>query len=110
MAAKASPASAPTTDQSLGDQVIDLRSAGKSFAAIATSIGVERKLDAFRLLLEGIAGRKPAEQKKLRAAEAKRLDILEARARENTDEAARDRTLASIGKLRQQIAGAAKLK
>lgn len=95
-------------DPQLGDQVIALRSEGKSFGSIAKAIGVERKLDAFRLFLDGIAGRKPAEQKKLRAEEAKRLDALERRARENTDVDARDRALASIAKLRKQITPARK--
>jgi hypothetical protein len=89
----------------IGDKVIELRSAGKSFASIATEVGVERKVDALRLFLEAIDTRPAEEQVALREAENKRLDALERKTRKQDDEAARERGLASIVKLRDYIAG-----
>lgn len=99
----------PTAKQSdehdaLGDQVIALRSEGKSFASIAKTIGVERSLDAFALFVSAVAGRSPSEQKRLRAEENVRLDTLERRTNRHADEGERDRKLASIAKLRQRLA------
>jgi hypothetical protein len=101
-----SPSAAKPSAEELvvGDRVIALRSEGKSFAAIAKTIGVERSLDAFRLFLDAIARRPPAERKKLRAEENKRLDVLERRLRQNDDADQRDRKLASMNKLRQRLA------
>jgi hypothetical protein len=103
--AAAKPKAAKVTEHELGDQALALRSDGKSFGSIAKSIGVDRKVEAFRLFVEALDRRPAAEQKKLRAAEIKRLDQLETRTRENDDAVARDRALASIAKLRHRIAG-----
>jgi hypothetical protein len=46
-----------------------MRSEGKSLAAISKEIGVERSIEAFKLLVAAINRRSPAEQKKLRAEE-----------------------------------------
>jgi hypothetical protein len=81
-----------------------LRSGGKSFAEIAKSVGVERSLQAFTLFVEAVAARPPSEQKRLRAEENGRLDSLEQRTQRHPDEAARDRKLASIRKLRHRLA------
>ena len=91
-------------EQALGDQVIALRSEGKSFAAIAKTIGVKRSLDAFTLFVSAVAAQSPAEQKRLRAEENGRLDTLEQRTQRHPDETERDRKLASIRKLRQRLA------
>jgi hypothetical protein len=96
--------STATGDDHLGDQVIALRSEGKSFGSIAKSVGVERSLEAFIVFVDAIARRSPAEQTKLRAEENGRLDALEQRTRRNTDVAERDRKLASIRKLRDRLA------
>lgn len=102
-AAESSSASAPSA-QDVGEKVIALRSEGKSFAAIAKAVGVERSLEAFGLYVEAVTHRPPAEQTKLRAQENKRLDVLERRTRDTADPTARDRKLASIRKLRQRLA------
>jgi hypothetical protein len=94
----------------LGDRVLDLRAAGKSFGSIAASIGVERKVDALRLFLDAIDTRPPAEQVALRAAENERLDALERKLRDTADAEARDRGLASIVKLRDHVDGKRKKK
>ena len=98
------PKSKRTTDeQAVGDRVIELRSGGQSFAAIAKSIGVERSLEAFTLFVSAVATRSPKEQERLRAEENGRLDSLEKRTKRHPDEAARERKLASIRKLRQRL-------
>ena len=100
-----SSASTPSAEElGVGDRVIALRSEGRSFAAIATTIGVGRSLDAFGLFVEAVARRPAAQRTKLRAEENKRLDVLERRMRQNGDPAERDRKLASVGRLRQRLA------
>ena len=104
-AAGSSSKPAPSTEElGVGDRVIALRSEGKSFAAIAKTIGVERSLEALGVFVDAIARRPPAEQTKLRAEENERLDALEGRLRQNGDVDERDRKLASVRKLRQRIA------
>lgn len=99
------PTAKPSSEQdALGDQVIALRSDGKSFASIAKTIGVERSLDAFALFVSALADRSPSEQTQLRAEENLRLDTLERRTMRQSDEVERDRKLASIAKLRQRLA------
>lgn len=87
----------------VGERVIELRSDGKSFAAIAKSVGVDRSLEAFGLYVDAVSRRPPADQKKLRAEENGRLDALERRTRKQADDAARDRKLAKIERLRQRL-------
>jgi len=94
----------PAAAQLVGDQVIALRSDGKSFAAIAKTIGVNRSLEAFTLFVEAVAARPASEQTKLREEENGRLDTLERRTKRHPDEAERARKLAAIRKLRQRLA------
>ena len=97
-------ATAPSVDkQQLGDQVIALRSEGKSFASIANTVGFERSVEAFALYLNAVSARSVPEQKKLRLEESKRLDELERRARANADPGERDRKVASIDKRRRRL-------
>jgi hypothetical protein len=88
----------------LDDRVIAMRSEGKSLAAISKEIGVERSIEAFKLLVAAINRRSPAEQKKLRAEETGRLDALEKRVSRRPDELDRARKLKSIAKLRARLA------
>ena len=107
MSGRVKPATAPkrpTKEQSVEDRVIALRSDGESFAAIAKTVGVARGLDAFALFVDAVSRRSPSEQTKLRAEENGRLDNLERRTRRRTDDAERDRKLASIRKLRERLA------
>jgi len=94
-----------TDSEGLGQKVLDLRTAGKSFGSIAATVGVERKVDALQLFLNAIETRPAEEQVALRAAENARLDALEQRLREHTDAETRDRGLASVVKLRDYIEG-----
>jgi len=94
---------ATTTPAGVGDKVLELRTAGKSFGSIAKAVGVDRKVDALHLFLEAIDTRPADEQVELRAAENARLDELERKTRENEDATARERGLASIVKLRDYI-------
>ena len=101
------PASAPSADHALvGDRVIELRSEGNSFAAIAESVGLERSLDAFGAFVAAVAARPAAEQTRLRAEENTRLDTLERRIQQQPDGADRDRRIASVRKLRQRLSPA----
>ena len=98
-------AATPSAEQlRVGDRVIVLRSEGSSFTAIAKTIGVERSADAFGMFLDAVARRPPAEKRKLRAEENKRLDVLERRLRQNGDADQRDRKVALLLKLRQRLA------
>jgi hypothetical protein len=109
-----SPSSSPprrtrtkSTDQeTIGERVIGLRSNGKSFAQIAETVGVKRSVDAFGLFVDAVAARPKADRSKLRAEENARLDTLESRMQRITDVDQRDRKLASVGRLRQRLAGA----
>jgi len=97
----------PTPDPvsaEIGDQVIALRSAGKSFSSIAQDVGVARSLEAFGLFVSALSSRSPAEQKKLRAEENKRLDGLERRLSRIEDPKSRERKLAAVKGLRQRLA------
>jgi hypothetical protein len=87
----------------VGDRVIELRSNGKSFSAIAKSVGLDRSLEAFGAFVAAVAKRSPAEQTKLRAEENARLDTLEQRIQKQPDGADRDRRIASVRKLRQRL-------
>ena len=100
-AAKASPS---PDGASVGDQVVTLRSEGKSFGSIARTVGVAKSLDAFGLFVETIAARPPRERERLCAEENKRLDVLQRRTAKLTDDAERTRKLASVEKLRQRLA------
>lgn len=105
MTARSKPSpTAGASEPSVGDRVITLRSEGKSFASIAKVVGADRSLEVFGMFVDAMLRRTPAEQTKLRAEENKRLDILERRTRTTSDPDARDRKLAAIRKLRQQLA------
>jgi hypothetical protein len=97
-------AKAPKPDARV-ERVLELRSAGKSFATIATEVGIDRKVDALHLFLKAIDTRPADEQVVLREAENRRLDALEAKTRANDDVAARERGLATIVKMRDYVAG-----
>jgi hypothetical protein len=98
--------SARTADQEIvGDRVLAMRSEGESFGHIAEAVGVQRSVDAFGLFVDAV-GRRPArERSRLRAEENARLDVLERRLQRIGDVGQRDRKLASLAKLRQQLAG-----
>jgi hypothetical protein len=102
---RAQSSSSAREQQHVGDRVVALRSEGNSFADIAKSVGVERSRDAFGLFVDAVALRPVAERAKLRSQENARLDALEARLRRIGDVDQRDRKLASLGKLRQRLAG-----
>ncbi len=86
------------------ERVISLRSEGRSFAAIAKAIEVERSSDAFGAFIAAIARRPADEKAKLRAEEAARLDKMEGRVLSSDDVEGRDRKLATVRKLRQRLA------
>jgi hypothetical protein len=106
--ASSPPAPTSTTSaeqEAVGERVIALRSDGKSFAQIAKAVGVDRSVDAFGLFVDAVALRPTADRSKLRADESDRLDALERRMQRIDDLDQRERKLASLGKLRQRLAG-----
>jgi hypothetical protein len=102
---KAKASTASTEQRKIGERVIALRSEGNSFSEIAKTVGVKRSQDAFALFADAVARRPVAERPELRAQETVRLDALERRLQRIGDADQRDRKLASLGKLRQQLAG-----
>jgi hypothetical protein len=89
----------------VGEQVIALRSEGNSFADIAKTVGVKHSRDAFNMFVGAVQQRPVRQRTKLRAEESARLDVLERRIRRNSDAEQRERKLASLGKLRELLAG-----
>jgi hypothetical protein len=61
------------------DQVLALRSAGRSFGAIANAVGMARGRDALEAFHRALRRRDPAEQVDLRADELRRLASLSTR-------------------------------
>jgi hypothetical protein len=100
-----SKSAAAAEQRKVGDRVLALRSDGKSFAEIANTVGAEHSVEAFGLFVEAVARRPVRERSRLRAEENARLDVLERRLQRIDDVGKRDRKLASLGKLRQQLAG-----
>jgi hypothetical protein len=91
-------------ERALEDRVVALRSEGKSFASIATEVGIDRGIEVFAVFAAAVARRPPDEQERLRAEENVRLDTLERRVNRRPDELDRRRKLASIAKLRKRLA------
>lgn len=87
----------------VGDQVVALRSEGKSFASIAKTVGVDRSIKAFELFVAAAAKRPTRERAQLRADENRRLDALERRNAKITDDDTRKRRQAALVKLRAQL-------
>jgi hypothetical protein len=93
----------PGGAETVGAQVVALRSSGKSFPAIAQALNVGN-VEAFSLFIDELGRRSPEEQAGLRAEESSRLDELERRARLHADADLRARRLASVKKLRRRLA------
>ena len=99
------PGTKKTDDRvAVGERVIEWRSEGKSFAAIAKMIGVKRSVDAFGEYVDAINRRPKSARAQLRADESSRLDALEQRTRRRSSGDELDRKLASLAKLRARLA------
>ena len=88
------------------DEVVKLRSSGKSFATIAKTLGLDTSRDALAAFNRGIRTRPVADLAKLRAAEMKRLDGLATRVRARTQELGADdiaRRLKRVDRMRTDL-------
>jgi hypothetical protein len=103
--------SAPATDPARDavaakdNEVVQLRSSGKSFMSIARTVGLDSSRDALAAFNRGIRSRPARELAELRAAELKRLDVLAKRVSAQSELSADDisRRLKSVARLRTDL-------
>lgn len=86
-------------------QAVELRSTGKSYAAIARALGLDNSRDAVAAFNRGIRAKPVAELARLRVAEGERLDLLARRmkAREELGPADMAQRLKRVESLRAQL-------
>jgi len=72
------------------DRVVEMRTAGKSFATIARAVGLDSARDALAAFNRGIRSRPAKELATLRKAELKRLDTLAKRVKARAELGADD--------------------
>jgi hypothetical protein len=94
--------------QASGDtdaQALTLRESGKSFSAIARTLGLDRATDAHRSYVRALGAREGDERKQLVKNEEARLDQLEQRIRERDakDVTKLERRLVGVQRLREAI-------
>jgi hypothetical protein len=84
-----------------------LRESGKTFAAIATTVGFKRAREAHGAFLRALRKREGEDRTNLVQREAGRLDALEARirTRDATDLERMERRLAAVAKMREMLDG-----
>lgn len=93
------------TRRNIEQEVIALRETGRSFASVASSLGMKRAMDAHAAFVRGLRALPPMERGELASRESARLDRLEARIR-SRDEAEPDkmaRRLVALDKLRATL-------
>lgn len=92
--------------RSSDEQVLSLRDQGKSYAAVATSLGLKRSRDAHASFLRALRKRDGQERSRLIQRESARLDDLEIRIRirDVSSPEKMQRRLGALGKLREEIA------
>ena len=85
------------------EQALTLRDSGRSFAAVASSLGLKRASDARAAFLRAVARLPDTERTRLYERESERLDRLEARIRDrDRDEPEKmERRLAALAVLRE---------
>ena len=84
------------------EEALALRESGKTFAAVARIIGLNRSVDAHAAFLRALRQRKGDELASLTQRESVRLDELESRirTRDAADAAKMERRLMAVGKMR----------
>jgi hypothetical protein len=82
-----------------------LRDSGKTYAAVASSLGVKRAVDAQAAFLRALRQREGEERSRLVQRESDRLDTLEARirTRDAADPEKMERRLVALTKLRERL-------
>ena len=90
-----------TTD----DRALSLRDSGRTFAAVASSLGLKRASDARAAFLRALVRQPDTERQRLRQRELERLDKLEARIRDRDSEQPekRERRLAGLARMRETL-------
>jgi hypothetical protein len=104
-----SPKPAAQPDRGSDEQVLALRDSGKTYAAVASSLGFERSVDAQAAFLRALRQCESEERGRLAQRESDRLDQLETRIR--TRDAAEpeklERGLLALAKLREKLGAVA---
>jgi len=92
-------------DPQVDETVLELRSAGKSYAAIARTLGFERSSHAVAAFNRSLRRKVPDEQERLRAQEADRLQALTQAIGGNgeLDDETRSRRLAAVDRMRVKL-------
>ena len=87
------------------EQALTLRDSGRSYAAVASSLGLKRASDARAAFLRAVARLPDSERTRLYQRESERLDRLEARIRDrDRDEPEKmERRLAALAVLRETM-------
>jgi hypothetical protein len=91
--------------RNLDEEVVTLRETGRSYAAVARSLGLKRAADAHASFVRALRSRPDGERAAMAERESGRLDLLETRirGRDAEDQTKLDRRLAALEKLRQTI-------
>lgn len=89
----------------LDEQVLALRETGRSYAAVASALGIKRATGAQAAFIRAVRGRPETERAALIERESQRLDALEQRIRDrdSADPEKRERRLAALEKLRHAL-------
>ncbi len=93
--------------RNVDEEVVSLRERGKSYAAVASALGLKRTTDAHAAFVRVLRSRPEAERAALSSRESQRLDQLEQRirARDGAGDAAKlERRLVALGALREKLA------
>lgn len=87
------------------DQALTLRDSGRTFAAVASALGLKRSTDARTAFLRALARQPETERERLCERERERLDKLEARIRDrDKDEPEKmERRLAGLARMRETL-------
>jgi hypothetical protein len=89
------------------EEVVSLRERGKSYAAVASALGLKRTTDAHAAFVRVLRSRPEAERAAMSSRESQRLDQLEQRIRTRDgagDQAKLERRLVALGALREKLA------
>lgn len=91
--------------QNSDDQALTLRDSGRSFAAVASALGLKRATDARAAFLRALARQSDDERRRLCERERERLDKLEARIRDRDSEEPEkmERRLGGLARMRETL-------
>ena len=89
----------------MDEEVVTLRETGRSYAAVARSLGLKRSADAHASFVRALRSRPDGERVAMAQRESDRLDLLEIRIRDRdaADPTKLNRRLTALEKLRQNI-------